>query len=50
MVKAALIYLSAKGITNLQPRFDVVEIMITERVTVEHIINAFDGSAFRGFI
>ena len=50
IIKTALIYLSAKGITNLQPRFDVVEIMITERVTVEHIINAFDGSAFRGFI
>ena len=50
IIKTALIYLSAKGITNLQPRFDVVEIMITERVTVEHIINAFDGGAFRGFI
>ncbi|MBQ9847158.1 MAG: YraN family protein [Clostridia bacterium] len=50
IIKTALIYLSAKGITNLQPRFDVVEIMITERVTVEHIINAFDGSVFRGFI
>ena len=50
IIKTALIYLSANGITNLQPRFDVVEIMITERVTVEHIINAFDGSAFCGFI
>ncbi len=50
IIKTALFYLSANNVTELQPRFDVVEISVEERVKLLHIENAFDGSAFRGFI
>lgn len=50
IIKTALLYLSLNNIAELQPRFDVLEITVGERVEVEHIENAFDGSAFRGFI
>lgn len=50
IIKTALLYLSLNNIAELQPRFDVLEITLGERVEVEHIENAFDGSAFHGFI
>ena len=50
IIKTALYYLSANNVTFLQPRFDVIEITVKERVKVVHIENAFDGSSYRGFI
>ena len=50
IIKTALYYLSANNVTFLQPRFDVIEITVKERVRVVHIENAFDGSSYRGFI
>lgn len=50
ILKTALLYLSVNNIAELQPRFDIVEITVGERVTVQHIENAFDGSALHGFI
>ena len=50
IIKTALYYLSANNVTSLQPRFDVIEITVKERVKVVHIENAFDGSSYRGFI
>ncbi len=50
IIKTALYYLTANNIADLQPRFDIVEITVKERVRVVHIENAFDGSSFNGFI
>ena len=50
IIKTALIFLTERKIADLQPRFDIVEISTGESVSVRHFENAFDGSAFHGFI
>ncbi len=50
IIKTALNYLTLKNVTDLQPRFDIIEITVKERVRAVHIENAFDGSSYRGFI